>query len=108
MVGWINTNGPIEFGTIRYYVGPEKKTKCRDQQATADAILTACGGDWERFASCLASGAFKHGAVRVLLDQAGTPEKFGDLFEVVETQELKEGKAVTVKKLHKVDERFIR
>ena len=102
MIEWINANGPIEFETIRYYVGPVKNTKCRSVKEAIPALLDATGGDMERFCEILSSNAIKHGAARGVL----APEVWDQLFIVEEQQELKEGKPV--KRLQKIDSRFVR
>jgi hypothetical protein len=100
----IELTGEFLVGETRYYVGNPKKTKCRDNLATLNALLTVCEGDVDRLAECLASGAWKHGTVRVLLEDSGKGELFDTLFETTSEPELKEG--VAVKRLQKANLAF--
>lgn len=69
MVEYIREHGEINAGnSVRYVVGTEKRTKCRDRKALLHALLEACGGDLDRLGECLASDAFKHGACRKVLE----------------------------------------
>jgi hypothetical protein len=104
---WVKENGPLMFGTIRFYLGTEKKVICKGNKECLEAMLRVCGGDVEAVAKLLGSGAFKYGSVRTTLEMAGVPEKFDELFETTEKEELKEGKPEKVKKLRRVDEKFL-
>jgi len=97
----IKESGPFVVGSIRYYVGRKRTTKCVNVPAALDAVLMAVGGDWEKFATFLAAQPVKHGAARSLLPG----EVFDGLFRVEEEDELKEGSAG---KLMKVDQRFLK
>lgn len=101
-IAWIEQNGEIESGEIRYYVGPNKTTKCLDLKATVEAVLTATGGDTDAFVRTLSTSAFKHGACREVLP----PEDYAALFKTTETPDLKTG--VASKRLQKVNERFLK
>lgn len=98
LIAWIEANGAIESGDTRYYVGPQKDTKCNDQPATL-AVLLELGGP-DAAGKCLASGAFKLTPCRELL-----AEQFDAHFTTTEKPDLKTGKPV--KKLHAVNERFL-
>jgi hypothetical protein len=102
MVDRIEAAGPIVVGDIRYYVGPDKDTKCVNQTATLEACMEASGGDVAAFTEVLSSNAFKPGACRKLL----APERFAVLFVTTERVVLKEGKPA--KQLQKTDTRFLR
>lgn len=102
MIEWIKANGDIEIGTVRYYVGTEKETKCVDQREALEAFLDAAGGDLDAVSTMLASGAFKHGAARALLDE----ERYAKLFVTTEKSKLKEGKPD--RKLIRVDSQYVR
>lgn len=107
MIERINETGQdVVIGTVRYYVGVAKSVKCKDVPATIEQVLSAANGDVARFADCLSSGAFKYGTVRRLFEEVGDTTSYGQLFETVEKDDLKEGKPV--KRLQKVDEQFIR
>lgn len=98
MVAWIEQNGDIDVGEIRYYAGHEKKVKPRNPNMAEfyKAVLIAVGGDEAAFASALAANAFKHGTIRKLLDESYGEEEgerqFELLFETVVTPKLEEGK----------------
>lgn len=102
MLQWINANGEIEHGTIRYYVGKTTTKKCRDNAKTIEAAYEAVEGDADRFAELLSSNAFKPGACSKVF----TDEQFDECFEVVEQQDVKTGKPK--KSVHKVDSRFLK
>jgi hypothetical protein len=90
-VEWIDKNGEIEDGSVRWYVGKERKTKCVDVAGTVRAILDATGGDLERVAACLSSDPFKPASTLAMLREAGGPEP-SDLFVTTEVMDMKEGK----------------
>ncbi len=98
VIKWIEGNGELSFGEIRYYVGANKTTKCKDLTETAQALLEA--GGVETLVRGLSTSAFKHGTCRELLGDA-----YGKLFETTEVQDLKTGVAKP-KRLQKVNERF--
>lgn len=77
--------GPIESGDMVYRITTESTYKPVMKPAQmAQEILSALAGDWDAFAACLASGAFKHGQLRKLLEESGQVERFGQFFERVE------------------------
>lgn len=98
VIAWIQANGEIECGDIRWYVGPEKKTDCYDQEETLRALLETGGVDG--VAACLASGAFKPGACRKVLG-----DQWEDYFLTTEKPDLKTGKPKHG--LRSVDKRFL-
>lgn len=98
---WVQANGPLQIGPVRYYVGPVKKVKCRDVRQTLQAFLGE--SDIDTLAECLSASAFKHGACEKL-----APTVFADHFDVTYEEELKEGKPERVKKLQRADDRFQR
>jgi hypothetical protein len=100
IIEWIENHGDLNAGNgVRYYVGKDKKTKCRNVPGAIDALLTAVGGDMARFAEVLSSDAIKHGAAAKILDEA----VWDNLFEVTYEPDLKEG---SNKKLMKFDAKF--
>src|SRR5690606_22726121 len=99
-IAWIEAHGDLTCGDIRYYVGQDKKTKCRDPKATLQALLDATGGDLDAVVGHLSAGAFKHGACRATLPS----ERYEALFETTATPDLKTGKPLRV--LAKLDTRF--
>ncbi len=96
-IAYIEKNGEIRDGEKRYYVGPNKSTKCLDIRKTAEAVFEVSGGDWDAFVECLSSGAFKPGHTKKLLG-----DKAEALFEDTETKDLKTGE-VGKKRLQAVD-----
>jgi hypothetical protein len=100
MVEHIQRNGPVEVGTVRYYVGPKRTTKCVDVPGAVEALLAKVEGDFQRFCDHLSSGAVKYGAARDTLD----PADFDRLFTTTEETELKEGKP----RLQRVDTKYLR
>ena len=65
----IETGHEVEFGDIRYYVAPDKTTKCKDVAKALYAIIAACNGDMDRLPGFLSSDPFKSGAARTLLGE---------------------------------------
>lgn len=88
-IRFINTHGPVETPTYRFYVGTAKTTKCRDTEKAVEAVLTACGGDLGTLLGCLTSQPLKHGACRGVLG-----DEWDRHFEVVEKEDIKTGKPV--------------
>jgi ABC-type glycerol-3-phosphate transport system substrate-binding protein len=101
-IKWIQANGDLVDGDIRYYVGPNKSTKCLDLPGTLRALLEVSGGDLDAVVEVLSSGAFKPAKAKEVLG-----ERADGLFETKETTDLKTGKA-TGPRLQKSDPRFIR
>lgn len=104
-IEYIEAHGPIECGDMRYIVGTEKIVKCRNVRAAAEKLIDVTGGDWDKFAECLSSGAFKYGSVRTACADAGQPEIFDVLFETTEKKALD---SKPLKRLQKIDTRFVR
>ena len=102
-IKWIQENGELEYGDIRYYVGPNKTTKCLDAGKTLEALLSATDGDFEAVVRCMSSSAWKHGACR----EALPPAVYENLFRTEEVMDLKEGKPKGPR-LQKVNERFLK
>jgi hypothetical protein len=100
VIAWIETNGDIENGDVRYYVGPNKTTRCNDLRATLTALLDACGGDMQEVCRHLSTSAFKPGACRETLAESD----YAELFITAETPDLKEGKPK--RRVQKFDARF--
>jgi hypothetical protein len=86
-IQWIDTNGDLEDGDKRYYVGNDRRYKCKDVRATLEALLTETGGDLDALNTCLSSGAFKPGTTMTVLG-----EKANDHFTTEITKDLKTGK----------------
>lgn len=103
VIAWINRNGEIVDGTVRYYVGVTKTTKCTSVKDALEAILEASGGDMDAVVACMSTGAWKHGACSKLLPK----EVYDALFVAREEEDIKEGKPAKPDKLQKFDSRFI-
>lgn len=106
LIEWIQANGDLEIGELRYYVGTEKKTRCNDVRGTLAALLELFAGDLDRVAECLGSSAWKHGAIKKALEEIGQAAKFPELFTVTEETDLKTGQPA--KKLMTVNPKFTR
>jgi len=103
---WIEVNGPIHIGETILFVGTVRKPpKCQNLPATVEAILQACGGDFDQFCQHLSANAIKPGACKQTL----SAEKYAELFKVEEREELQcEEAAKAERKLQKADQRFIK
>jgi hypothetical protein len=91
----------VQFGTVKYYVGAEKKVKCRDVRLAILALMDAAGGDFAAFSDTLSANAIKQGAAKKVLGPA-----FDQHFETTTEEVLEEGKAKPAETLHVFDERF--
>lgn len=105
-IAYIEKNGEIHDGDVRYYVGPNKSTKCTDVRETVRVVLEATGGDVDAVCDCLSSGAFKPATTRKRLADAGMQEAADRLFVTTETPDLKTG--VVKKSVQKFDPRFVK
>lgn len=102
LISYIQANGQITIGTIRYWVGPKVTKKGRNNLAIFKAVLAATDGDIDQVVDgYLAADAFKPGACEKLL----TREEFDQLFEITTKLDLKTGKPSH--ELLKVDDRFV-
>jgi hypothetical protein len=67
-IDWIKTNQcDIQYGTEKFYVGDRKETDCIDVRKAVEAILTACGGDFDLFCAVLSVNAIKAGEAKKVL-----------------------------------------
>jgi hypothetical protein len=57
----------IMIGTVKYWLGYPKVTKCTNVRGCAEALLESSGGDWDAFANCLAADGVKPGAAKKIL-----------------------------------------
>lgn len=93
MIRWISTNNrPIEWsvdaaGNVRrFWIGESKSTKCKDPAAVLNVLLENFSVD--DVIACLAANAWKHGAIKKLLQGQGKGDLYDGLFEVVTRQKL--------------------
>jgi hypothetical protein len=88
LIRWIDFNGSIERGDVRYYVSDRTTWKQRqDNTHTMEGMLTATGGDLEAIVACLRADPWKHGACREALG-----ETFAQHFVQEKVRDLKTGK----------------
>lgn len=100
LMEYVKKHGDLEVGVVRYYVGSERRVKCRGNEATTKAIVEAMGGDISALAEALCSDPWKPGHVRKVLGD----EKFEELFSTEVVEDVKTGKPRMV--LKKADDRF--
>lgn len=101
LIDWINANGDLQIGHKRYYVGPYKRYRARDQMRIADVVLSLTQGDLQSFVEYLSASAFKPGMVK----KAVGLNEFDELYETVIRDDVKTGKPK--KGVHTVDTRFL-
>lgn len=89
MVDWIEANGDITIGPIRYYVGNTKTVKTKvPPWSIVNGCLDQAFGDLEYVLNSLASSNWcRHGEVRKLC-----PDKYNDWFETTSVKDIKTGK----------------
>ncbi len=102
MIDWINANGDIVVGTVRYYVGKKKTTKAKDNSTVLDMLYTALAGDESMVCKCMSANPWKHGTIRGILDD---DKLFDMLFETTEQMDLKTGKPK--RGLQRVDSKYL-
>jgi hypothetical protein len=100
-IAWIQANGEIIDGDIRFYVAVNKTHKCKDVKATLAALLEKSGGDLDSVTECMSTNAWKPGETKKRLGDDA--DKF---FETIEAADLKTG--IGAKRLQKVDQKFIK
>jgi hypothetical protein len=102
LLEYIEANGDVTIGEVRYYAGYEKETKCVNVAGAMLALLHEVGGDMEVACSHLSSSPLKHGAVKKVLP----PEMYDQFFVTSLKPDLKEGKPV--KKVLAVKPEFVK
>jgi hypothetical protein len=90
LLEYIEANGDVTIGEVRYYAGYEKETKCVDVPGALSCLLFLCGGEMEEFAGVLSANAIKHGAAKKYM----LPEMYEKHFVTSMKPDLKEGKPV--------------
>lgn len=96
VIEWIQKNGEIKIGGVRYYVAPDKTEKDRNHKDTIEALAASpeIDGNFQLLADCLSVNAVKPGAARKILK-----ENFGEFFETIRGDKLK---------VQKIDEKFLK
>ena len=103
LLAWLQAHGgSLTIGDTRYYVGSDSTNKCRDNEATAGAMLAACNGDLALFAQALSANAFKVSVCKTALGEDG----FKAHFDKIIKQDVKTGKPV--RKVLTTDQRFLK
>jgi len=75
-IKWIEANGPLTAGDMKYSVGYSSAVHCVDKQRTVDLILEACEGDLSAIVDHLRADPFKYGSVRSTLGEANYKQVF--------------------------------
>ena len=89
----VRVDGPFVLGEDKFYVGKKKTTKPKVTSLPLyDRLMAATDGSIEEVLDCLSANAWKHGAVRTLLEEHGAASVFDELFETKEEDEVKTGK----------------
>jgi hypothetical protein len=101
-VDWIEANGDLVFGDMRYTAGHRSFTKCVDVPRGVEALLTVVGGEPAGLAAYLKSDPFRYGSCRSALSPAEYVRVFRTECRVV----LRDGRPV--RQLRRVDDRFRR
>lgn len=98
----INTQGDIQNGTERFYVGTEKKHKAISNGAVLEAVLDSpeVAGDFEKACACLGANPWKRSQISAYIGDDATAA----LFETTTVDDLKTG--APKKGLKVFDERF--
>jgi hypothetical protein len=102
MLEYLEANGgEVSIGTVKYWIGFPKTTKCLDVRAAVEALLEATGGDMDAFCACLSSNALKYGACKEPLG-----DKWGLHFVVELKPKIENDKPK--KDLQRMDTKFVR
>lgn len=101
VMDWLEANGDLEIGDVRYYVGTKRRTKVRDAALALEALLELTAGDLVAIGEAMVSEPFKQGHFRGL---AGD-ETWEEHFRVEVDRDLKTGKPK--KSLQRGDKRFL-
>lgn len=79
VIAWLDANGgSIEIGDVRYYVGRDKRVKCRDVRRTLESLLDATGGAIDEVCRCLSSNALLPAQVKQRLGETVYHEHFSE------------------------------
>lgn len=98
----------IIIGGMMRWAGASKETKSINLQATAEGMMKATGGDWQRFTDCLSTSAFKPGECRKAIAASIVKDVFFDkLFVTTEKWKLDE-KDAPVAALQEINLAFLK
>lgn len=100
MKPWIESNGPVVIGDVRYVLVNKKTEKVRSLRSAIENLYTATGGDFDAFVDCLSMNAIKPGAAKKVLGS-----EFENVFEVIVETDV-EGKPV--KQVAALNDRFLK
>lgn len=100
VIGWIAANGDLSDGKVRYYVAPNKTTKCLSVRTTLEAIFEAKDGDLDALMDCLSSNPFKPSTTMKLIGARAE-----ECFKTEEVLDLQTGKPKDAR-LQKFDPQF--
>jgi hypothetical protein len=100
-IQYIKEHGPIVNGTVRFFIGRERETKCLDVQKTVEAVL-AVNGSISDIANCLSTQPFKNATTSRFIGPAAV-----DLFETKDKVKLKADGTRDRQQLIKLDTRFV-
>jgi hypothetical protein len=90
LLEYIEANGDVTIGEVRYYAGYEKQTKCVDVPGALNALLYSSSGSMDALSGFLCSDPIKHGAA----SKALKPEEYEEFFVTSMKPDLKTGKPV--------------
>ena len=102
VIEWIKVNGDLSDGVCRYYVAPNKTTKCLNVRTTLEAIFEAKDGDLDALMDCLSSNPFKPSTTMKLIGA-----RADECFKTEEVLDLKTGRPKEAR-LQKFDPRFVK
>lgn len=99
---YLQLNGEFQVGDIKYYLGKNRTTKCRDVKAALDKLLGIFSV--EQIAQSLSANALKPGQVRTYLKELGLDAVFDEIFVTTVDEGLERDKPKSLKRL---DIRFL-
>ena len=102
-LAWIEANGPLDVGEVRYTAGTATTVRCLDASRCAELVLAAVGGDLGELVAYLRSDPWRYGSVRQLLGD----DVFVTVFRAEQRTKLVEGRAAQ-RQLIRTDGRFVR
>lgn len=109
-INYIQEHGPVECGTMKYWIGHDSKTTCIDQDGAVSLLLglglpegtTDLPLDPSALLSCLSSNAVKTGAFKKAVGE----ENWAQFFKTEKVDTLESGEKLP-KRLQKADTKFL-